>query len=101
MSWFISFPFDALVGIWNLIVSVPDYCPFTSMCIIVQIGHIVGGNLIYAAHRRGIYISSRLFEILAHAELFSLFHLFTLFLEELIILLEYNMFYILVAVVRK
>ena len=32
--------------------------------------------------RRGVYICSRLFRILAHADLFGIFHLFTLFLEE-------------------
>ena len=30
----------------------------------------------------GVYICSRLFRILAYAELFGIFHLFTLFLEE-------------------
>ena len=42
-------------------------------------------RFIYAAHRRivrGVYIYSRLFRILALAELFGIFHLFTLFLEE-------------------
>ena len=29
----------------------------------------------------GVYICSRLYEVLAHAELFGLFHLFTLFFE--------------------
>ena len=37
---------------------------------------------IYAAHGRGVYICGRLFRIPAHAELFNLLHLFTLFLEE-------------------
>ena len=32
--------------------------------------------------RRGVYICSCVYEILAHAELFGLFHLFTLFLGE-------------------
>ena len=32
--------------------------------------------------RIGVYICGRLFRIPAHAELFGLFHLFTLFLEE-------------------
>ena len=31
---------------------------------------------------RGVYICGRLFRIPAHAELFGLLHLFTLFLEE-------------------
>ena len=36
----------------------------------------------YAAHGRGVYICGRLFGIPAHAELFGLLHLLTLFLEE-------------------
>ena len=36
----------------------------------------------YAAHGRSVYIFGRLFRIHGHAELFGLFHLFTLFLEE-------------------
>ena len=38
--------------------------------------------LIYAAHGRGVYNCSRLFRMLAHAELFGIFNLFTLVLEE-------------------
>ena len=39
-------------------------------------------TVIYAAQGRGVYIFGCLFRISAHAELFGLFHLFTLFLEE-------------------
>ena len=39
-------------------------------------------SLVYTASMRGVYICSRLFKLLAHAELFGIFHLFTLFLKE-------------------
>ena len=49
----------------------------------VSYGKLVDSkDFFYAAHGCGVYICSRLFRILAHAELFGIFHLFTLFLEE-------------------
>ena len=50
---------------WDSIAKVSDHCFF-----------------IYAAHGRGVYICGHLFRIPAHAELFGLFHLFTMCLEE-------------------
>ena len=42
--------------------------------------NVARAEFIYA-HGRGVYICSRLFRILAHAEVFGIFHLFKLFLE--------------------
>ena len=44
-----------------------------------SIGHY---TIMSAPHGRRVYICSRLFEILAHAEILGLFRLFTLFFEE-------------------
>ena len=55
-------------------------------------------SLIYA-HGYGIYICSRLFRIFAHAELFDIFHLFTLLLEEFDYTVRIQ--YALIAVERK
>ena len=43
---------------------------------------MASATVIYAAHVRGVYICPRVYEVLAHAERFGVFHLFTLFLEE-------------------
>ena len=39
-------------------------------------------GLIFVAHGRGVYTCLRLFRLLAHADLFGIFHLFRLLLEE-------------------